>query len=68
MFKRMCKHECNLEDMINIESLLPEFIDCPNYMDDLLYWRIICPCRKCGKVLHAHCGVDLPCTLTRRGE
>lgn len=51
--QRACNHVCSLHDM---ESSGPPTD--PNRV-------VSAPCRKCGRILKADCGLSLPCTWTQ---
>ncbi len=68
-----CKHVFDPVDFINIEKCLEPwsevyFKERKRYKLLLADWRIICPCWKCGKVFHAHCGLSLPGRIKAKGE
>jgi hypothetical protein len=46
MKRKLCSHEFSLSDLKTVNNLGG---------DDRVAW----PCRKCGKVFRAHCGLDI---------
>jgi hypothetical protein len=70
LFPTQCKHEFNITDIKltgipeparPINGSYEEWVDYYNrYWDgDWNTKRVMCPCKHCGHVVYAHCGIDI---------
>jgi len=67
------RHVFDPVDMINIDESLEPFSEVAfnekkKYKENLINYRVICPCWKCGKVLHADCGLNLDGEIKHKGK